>query len=137
MHLIGQVVGVDQGLPDSGTMRGHYEGFAVVNGQAISTGKFVVLGTGPGALIMNPEQTLTFGTAMRAEFGPSSTLLGQDFPFINDATHFFITIEPDGDSDPAPSCQVIHRCPWGSTGACRGGLRSRSIRACAVSTEAF
>jgi hypothetical protein len=95
------------GLPDSNTVRGHYEGWAVVNGVAQSTGKFVVDGTGPGARIFNAERSLLLGTAADAEFGPSITLLGDRFPFVEDAEYFFVTLEPEGDHDRLPSCQVL------------------------------
>ncbi|MCA9319141.1 MAG: hypothetical protein KDB53_00330 [Planctomycetes bacterium] len=95
------------GLPDSTTQTGHYEGWAIVNGTARTTGKFVVDGTGPGAVVRSPQRDRVYGTAAEAEFGPSITLLGQDFPLLQESTHIFITLEPEGDHDRVPSCQVI------------------------------
>ena len=95
------------GFPDSDTVRGHYEGWAVLDGEAVSTGKFVIVGTGPTAQVMDIRRTRAFGSADRAEFGPSITLLGERFPFVNLATHFFVTLEPEGDFDNQPSCQVL------------------------------
>ncbi|HGY91527.1 MAG TPA: hypothetical protein ENK43_10175 [Planctomycetes bacterium] len=95
------------GLPDSNGRTTHYEGWAVINGTARSTGKFVIDGTGPSATVYNLERTRSFGPASAAVFGPASTFLGEQFPFLVDATHLFITVEPEGDHDREPSCQVI------------------------------
>ncbi len=95
------------GLPDSTTTFGHYEVWVVINNQAFRAGKFVVEGTGPTAMIKSPDGSVTFGPASNATFGPSSTLIGNGFPLITGASHLFITMEPEGDMDLIPSCQVI------------------------------
>lgn len=66
----------------------HYEGWAIVNGQAITTGKFNVDGNGnlvdlSGNIIANNNFTV-----------------GGD---LSSATAIVLTIEPNGDSDPAPA----------------------------------
>lgn len=95
------------GLPDSATVGGHYEGWAIVDGVAMSTGRFIVEGSGPGAGVFNPEHNRYLGTASNASFGPSSTGLGEDFPYLTESSHLFITLEPEGDNDRVPSCNVI------------------------------
>ncbi len=95
------------GLPDSNGRTSHYEGWVVINGTARSTGKFVIDGTGPTATVFNVDRTRSFGPASAAIFGPASTFLGEQFPFVVDATHLFITVEPEGDHDREPSCQVV------------------------------
>lgn len=95
------------GLPDSTGTRTHYEGWAVINGEAITTGKFRVLGTGPTAQIRTFPLNVLVGTAADSRFGPSVTLLGEDFPLIESAEAFFITLEPEGDLNRVPSCQVM------------------------------
>ncbi len=95
------------GLPDSNTVFGHYEIWVVAGGRAISAGKFIVDGTGPSATVKSVNGLQIFGPASGATFGPSSTLLGEDFPFITAATHLFITVEPENDLDLLPSCQVL------------------------------
>jgi hypothetical protein len=95
-------------LPDLGPSGGHYEGYALVGGQAVSTGKFIVDGTAVPARVLSPDRGRDYGTVDSATFGPSITGLGQDFPFIEDATAFFITVEPPGDRDRVPSgCAVM------------------------------
>ena len=95
------------GLKDSDLVGGHYEVWAVINGSAQTAGKFVIKGTGQDAVVLNERRTLTYGTASSAEFGPSRTRLGTSFPFIIDASHLFVTLEPAGDRDRIPSCRVI------------------------------
>lgn len=95
------------GLPDSNTVFGHYEIFVVENGVVKNAGKFIVLGTGPDALVTSPAGDRVYGSASRAIFGPSSTMIGDNFPFISDSSHIFITLEPEGDINLFPSCQVM------------------------------
>ena len=94
-----------QGLRDLG-QGGHYEGWAVVAGRARSTGKFVIDESQSPASV-NSLSGRSYGTVESAIFGPSNTRLGTDFPFIQDATRFFVTIEATGDPDSAPSGNVI------------------------------
>ena len=92
------------GIPASDGLNGlHYECWAVVGDNARSCGKFVVVGND----IMNVARTRSFGAVDGAEFGPSITQLGQSFPRISDASHLFVTLEPEGDFDSEPSCLVI------------------------------
>ncbi len=94
-------------LSDLGRGLGHYEGFAIVNGIPVSTGKFVVNAATTPAAITSPDGERVYGTTLEATFGPSATGLGQNFPFIEDATGFFVTIEPEGDRDGVPSGNVV------------------------------
>ena len=95
------------GVTDLGVQRGHYEGWAVVNGLPVSTGKFIVDGAFSPARVTNLNGHRVYGTVAGATFGPAATGLGSAFPFITSATHFFVTIEPEGDADGAPSGNVI------------------------------
>lgn len=95
------------GFPDSGTVGGHYQMWAVIDGVPRSMGDFVVDGQGPTAQIFNGDRTLFLGSAGEVVFGPSSTRLGERFPFVEDASHYFVTFEPDGDRFFDPSCQVL------------------------------
>ncbi len=95
-------------LPDSATMRGHYEGWAVGgDGVARSTGAFIIQGSDATAVVSSPNGARLYGTRALATFGPSSTQMGDNFPFIVNAHWFFITLEPEGDHDAVPSCQVL------------------------------
>lgn len=96
------------GLPDSALMRGHYEGWAVgSDGVARSTGRFIIQGGTATALVTSPGGGIVYGIRSLSTFGPSITGLGTSFPFIVDARWFFITLEPEGDHDGVPSCQVL------------------------------
>jgi hypothetical protein len=94
------------GLPDGTNDPGHYQGWAILNGEAFTTGKFRILGTGPDAEVRDLISNQLLGTASGATFGPSSTQIGTSFPLIESATHFFVTREPEGDNDNTPSCDV-------------------------------
>lgn len=94
-------------LSDLGRGLGHYEGFAIVNGIPVSTGKFVVNAATTPAAITSPDGERVYGTTLQATFGPSATGLGENFPFIEDASGFFVTIEPEGDRDGVPSGNVV------------------------------
>lgn len=96
-----------QGLPDLGAQSGHYEGWAVISGVALSTGKFVVDASFAPARVTSPAGNRIYGTVNGASFGPSNTGIGQGFPLITSASHFFITIEAEGDSDGLPSGTVV------------------------------
>jgi len=91
-------------LPPQG---GIYEGWAVIGGIPFSTGKFRIDPTFSPALITNRQGTRTFGTTQSASFGPANTFLGQAFPFILDATSWFLTIEPEGDGFGLPTRNKI------------------------------
>lgn len=66
----------------------HYEGWAIVDGAAVSTGKFNVDGT--GALV-----TVSGAAIMGGSFETGLDLM--------DATKIVLTIEPSGDTDALPS----------------------------------
>ncbi len=96
-----------QGLGDLGVQRGHYEGWAVVNGVPVSTGRFIIDESFTPARVTSVNGNRVYGNVQGATFGPASTGLGQAFPFIWQASHFFVTIEPEGDLDLAPSGNII------------------------------
>ncbi|MEZ6196073.1 MAG: hypothetical protein R3F20_10170 [Planctomycetota bacterium] len=95
------------GLPDLTGQFGHYEGWVIIGGVARSTGKFVIDGVGPDAIVRDFESGESLGTASSAVFGPTSTRLGDNFPRVEDATHFFVTREDEGDANGQPSCRVV------------------------------
>ena len=95
------------GLTDLGDQRGHYEGWAVVNGLPVSTGKFIVNEAFVPARVTSITGHRVYGTLAGATFGPAVTGLGSSFPLITSATHLFVSIEPEGDSDGVPSGNVI------------------------------
>ncbi len=66
---------------------GHYEGWLIIDGQPVSTGKFTANSTGFNFADLNGDGIGTFPL----DFDPSG------------ATAFVLSIEPDGDTDPAPS----------------------------------
>ncbi|HYC79150.1 MAG TPA: hypothetical protein VEI02_16140, partial [Planctomycetota bacterium] len=96
------------GLAPLGPQQGNYEGFAVgSDGVVRSTGKFDIDASTSPARVTSPDGLFVYGTVDAATFGPANTHLGQDFPFIWDATAFFVTIEPEGDADLVPSGNVV------------------------------
>lgn len=95
------------GLAPLGSTGGTYEGWAVTGGTPLSTGKFRIDDSVSPAAVVNAARTRTYGTVQEATFGPANTLLGESFPFITDATRFFVTLEPEGDDDGVPTGNVI------------------------------
>jgi hypothetical protein len=93
-------------LPPMPARMGVYEGWALVQGLPVSTGRFVVdVSTNPAQVLTEGGQSL--GPITAARFGPASTGLGNQFPFIVSATGFFITIEPPEPSDGVPSNCIV------------------------------
>ena len=99
------------GLPALGPQGGTYEGWAVLGGIPISTGKFRIDDTTNPASVTNVLGTRVYGTVDGALFGPANTGLGGLFPFIVSATHFFVTIEPELDINFVPSDNVVMAGP--------------------------
>ena len=88
-----------------------YEGWAVVGGIAASTGKFILNANAVPPLVTSPDGIRIYGNTSEATFGPSATGLGEDFPLIREATHFFITIETRSGFTQTPSGNVIMAGP--------------------------
>ena len=84
----------------------HYEGWAIVGGSAVSTGKFNVDGTGQIVDLAG------------AAIGGGAFATGTD---LTNATEIVITIEPDGDTDAVPADTHI------SAGAVTGGTASLTV----------
>lgn len=84
-----------------------YQGWAVVDGIPVTTGRFVIDASVAPARVTSPDGIRIYGTTSRSTFGPAATGLGQDFPRIVDATHFFITIESRSELSLRPSGNVI------------------------------
>ena len=83
-----------------------FQGWALVSGQPVSTGQFVLDASVTPKRVLSPSGVL-YGTTTAATFGPSNTGLGQSFPFILNATAFFVTIEPAGIDDGVPDGSVL------------------------------
>lgn len=94
-------------LPDLGRGQGHYEGFAVLAGEPRSTGKFIVNSAFTPPLVTSPDGVRVYGDVQGATFGPAATGVGQAFPFIQEATDFFVSIEPESDTDSVPSGNTV------------------------------
>lgn len=96
-----------QGLNPLPAQQGWYEGFAIgKDGVVRSTGKFNLDPSTTPPSVFTPRGDV-LGTTTSVTFGPANTYLGESFPFIWDSTGFFVTIEPEGDVDPAPSGNTI------------------------------
>ncbi len=95
------------GLPAIGNPGPTYEGFALINGLGVSTGKFIVDDSVTPANIVSIPIGTILGTVNEATFGPAITQLGTTFPFIADADAWFVTLEPADDSDPAPTGNFV------------------------------
>ncbi len=95
------------GLNPLPAQQGWYEGFAIgKDGVIRSTGKFNLDPSTSPPSVFTPRGDV-LGTTASVTFGPANTYLGEAFPFIWDATGFFVTIEPEGDDDPAPSGNTV------------------------------
>lgn len=95
------------GLPDLGVRGGTYEGWLRVDGTLFSTGKFRIDATTTPPRVMSEDRRRDFGPIDDVAFGPSNTRLGEGFPFVQGATEWFVTIEPETDDDGEPSDLVI------------------------------
>lgn len=74
-------------LPFVEQSAGHYEGWLIIDGAPVSTGKFTANSTGTNFADLNGDGIGPFPL----DFDPAA------------ATAFVLTIEPEGDDDPAPS----------------------------------
>ncbi len=93
-------------LPSLGAARnGHYEAFGVVAGTPQSIGTFVIDGT--TQQVTSIDGLTIIGTASSFQLDPSTSGLGLGFPNLAAATEVFVSVEPQGDPDPAPSASVI------------------------------
>jgi hypothetical protein len=105
------------GLQPIPAQQGWYEGFAVGNdGFVRSTGKFNLDPAFSPPRVFTPRGDV-LGTTTSATFGPANTFLGTAFPFIYDATAFFITIEPFSDVDGVPTGPAVMGGPISGTSA--------------------
>ena len=74
----------------------HYEGWVIVDGAAVTSGRFNVKTTGEVVLVdVAGNETSTVGTG---NIGIFNFVEGDNAP-----TDFILTIEPNGDTDPGPS----------------------------------
>lgn len=105
------------GLPVLPARMGFYEGWALVSGVPVSTGRFTIdASTSPATVRLASGAAL--GPVTGAAFGPASTGLGSAFPLITTASGFFITIEAPGAMSGVPSnCVVMAGDFTGSTSA--------------------
>ncbi len=92
------------GEVDPNVTSGTYEMWATINGLDESIARFLVLGSGPPAILVREDFKATFGNLTSSIFDPSNT---SGFPDVVNATRIFITIEPEGlsssDGKPSPS----------------------------------
>ena len=84
-----------------------YEGFAVIDGTAVSTGKFVIDPTTSPSTLVSVPLGVVLGTTQEATFGPAITQIGEAFPFIQDATAWFVSVEPAVDPVALPSGNTV------------------------------
>jgi hypothetical protein len=104
------------GASDAGE---HYELFATVNGSPVSLRKLVVRfqpsADGTTSFVKEvvdhfaPDRVYGF-----VDVGNSSVRIGGvrfETPVnLTDATELFLTVEPDGDTDPSPTLELVLRC---------------------------
>lgn len=95
-----------EGLEDLGE-HSVYQAWLVVGGEPQSAGRFRVDASTNPPILVGEFEEVVFGYVDGAELGPSNTRLGEDFPFLDDATAFFLTIESAGQDDRIPSANVI------------------------------
>ena len=92
-----------------------FEGWALVSGQPVSTGQFVLDASVTPKRVTSVDGATLYGTTASASFGPASTGLGTAFPFITLATGFFIAVEPAGANDGVPG-DVLMAADMNATG---------------------